>query len=199
MRRLAFRRLLPAIQLFLFLTLVPLAEMQQREHDRASQSAGEAVARWDLMNYHDPYQPPALTVSYALNAPVFLMLEIADQPFDAYSSSQRRWFYYLYGSFCVFILWHFLGWVVDRRLNDHIESEVPPRLTQRILAWLSFVAFALLSLLALLLYMDGYGPVLPLKLWVGLWFGLAAVTQWRKLAFLRGPRGPTTLQLRAGR
>lgn len=211
MRRLAFRRLLPIVQLALFLVLLPLGEAQQRWHDEEQRRNAERYPitedGWIVMTFHeDQYEPPAHIVLFALNAPAFLpvvLYGIVREVFEVPLDDETWWLHaHLLWVFGAAVLWYFVGDAFDRYLAgvDSAPAEVVPGRTKVVLTFLSAVVLALVAIALLVFYLNSYwSPPFSIELWLALWFGLATLVQWRKLARWRTARNPTTLHLQPNR
>ncbi len=174
MRRIAFRRLLPIVQVALALLLIQFVEA---ERNKPTYVSPDTEGGWELRT--DYYQPTFTeTVLLALYAPALLAAVV---PLLIWHPGADEWLFHVIAACCVAAQWYLVGRAIDRRLAD-LALASPPSSTLRILTWLSLVVSVMLALLFFFAYFAGWSPLFSAELWLGFWFAIAARLQWKKIA-----------------
>jgi len=202
MRRIAFRWVLPILQIALAAGLLLLGDAQLRTvraqaEERAAAkvprihtgpSAGKVVSG-DLYSMWDGYTPPATQICVALNLPSFLISIPLALALASFFPEQPWVFYVAYGIGIV-VFWTWVGFWVDRQRGLlRASPERPPTIKQRVLAWLGMVALACSALLLAAAFLwDGYSGHHHIRISLVAWLTIAAVFlglrlwRWRALA-----------------
>jgi len=147
MRRIAFRRLLPVVQLALAAGLLVLGEAQEqkfradiREHQLARPGSpkpldrphSDETAGWDLLSLTHPYVPPATQLCEAINLPgVLISIPFAilvGLSMHAAGIPQGSWLLCVEYAPGIVFLWWYVGRWVDVRRGLIAPKRQPPAL-----------------------------------------------------------------------
>ena len=172
MRRIAFRRVLPVLQVALALLLFQLAEAERNKPTYVNQGT---EGGWDL-SIDRPQSLVDITL-LALYAPALL----ATVPVLIWHPGRDEWLLYVAAALGVVIQWYLVGRAIDRRLADDAFPP-PPSSRLRILTWLGLSVSVLLTAIFFFAYFAGWSPLFSGELWLGFWFAIAARAQWKKIA-----------------
>lgn len=143
MRRIAFRRVLPIVQLAIAAGLLVLGEAQEqklRADIREQQLArmgppkpadgSQSGVEWDLLSLTHPYIPPATQLCWALNLPgmllsipVAILLGLA---MDAAGMQEGSWLLYLAYAPGIALFWWLVGRWLDIRHGLIAPRRQPP-------------------------------------------------------------------------
>lgn len=193
--RIAFRRILPIVQLVLFIALLSVGKAQEDalsarfEAARAGQAktAGGAIA-WDLRTLSHYYGPVPVVVCESINLPAILVAGALELLFP-----EMKWLSYVGAAIAVAGLWYLLGLWLDRRLGLLPPGTRRPRGSLvRVLAWVALIilgGFSVIVFAFLLLGETHHGwPTLVARIALMVWsafgamiFGLR-IREWRKMA-----------------
>ncbi|HSC78229.1 MAG TPA: hypothetical protein VLB32_06675 [Candidatus Acidoferrales bacterium] len=207
MRRIAFRRVLPIIQLALAAGLLLLGHAQEqtlradnRERELARMGPPKPLDRsqqgvaWDLESLWDGYTPPAAELCVAINLPgmilsipLAILLGLAMQ---AAGIDQGLWLYYVGYAPGIVLLWWYVGrWLDVRRGLIPLKQQPPPpdrgyRQARDLVAVFAILAFVM----ALLCFTRTFRHYPYTVAGFVLWPGLVSVVyifemrRWRALA-----------------
>jgi hypothetical protein len=213
MRRVAFRRLLPTVQLVLFAALMFMGHAEKEatyaRWDAARDARGPAAKAadgkgWNLRNMWDHYIPAPTQVALAINLPAVLLALPAALLLafliDAFSFEAPWLFYVLYGA-GVLVFWRYVGVWLDRR-RDLLPSAPTPLnpVTAEVVAYIGCGALVIFGLLLAFDGVDGvffrYYPIMTvgLILWP-LLVGIALLFEARRSRKLAQAAAPRSAQI----
>lgn len=194
MKRIRFRRVLPIVQLALFVALLVVGKQEQRAYEAGREAArvaslskgetGSEVIIWHLLRR---YVPPALRINGAVNFPVELAAGLLGTGSSIKPDSlEMKWVVKGLG---VLVLWFSVGIWLDRRLG--LVPAPPQHRPWRIVQVLTKIACAVCVLFAALMtyvaiytHHDDHLVYVPSAAWAA--FGALVlallIRRWRQLA-----------------
>lgn len=167
MHRIAFRCILPIVQLALAVGLLMIGEAQEqtlraklREHTAAvarsaqTNSSSVAVAGWDLESMWNGYSAPASELCFTINLPGMLLFLPIMAALIASGAGEQSWLLYVAYGLCIVVFWTWVGiWLDRERGLLPTRTKKLPGVVVRLLAWAGVVLLGGLALFLATVYL----------------------------------------------